>query len=79
MTLMRMRQHIGAAVWHLERAAEEAPTADALPLPFRALLVDRRVANIEAFGIDRGHVVEQSRAETHLVPDAETSDEVEWE
>lgn len=71
---MRMRQHIAAGVWHFDEAAAEAPTAEALPPALRALMIDGHVVNLDNFGIDAGHVAEQSRLDNHLVPTETAAD-----
>jgi hypothetical protein len=64
MTLLRMRQHLGAIVWRACEAIRESPRDDALPALIRELLV----TGLD-HAIDAGYVAEQSSADTHILPD----------
>jgi hypothetical protein len=64
-----MRQHIGAACWHFEEAAKEAPAAGALPAAVQGLMLNGQVT-LDTFGIDDGYVHEAARRDGHLVPES---------
>jgi hypothetical protein len=65
MTAQRMRQHLGAIVWHAREAIAEAPIPELIP----SLVHQVDVTGLDN-AIDAGHVQEAARRDGHLVPES---------